>query len=150
MSKAKACPTSDSHHTLVMGKCLYFEETKMNYTEAKNNCADKMTSYGIGRLFEPKSYNMSEIVAAKANDILTADTWSWFWIGVNDIVQPDNFVYESNSLPISFTPNWAPIISYQPGNNIDNHKCIVVGFHPYLGVWANYECGSYEIFSVCE
>ena len=148
MIEAEACPSSDSHYALVMGQCLYFEETTMNYTEAKTNCANKMTSYGLGRLFEPKSYNMSEMVAAKAKDILAR---YYFRIGVNDIVQPDNYVYESNSIPIGFTPNWVPISSYQPGNNNNEYKCILVGCNQKgnVGMWADHKC-DVNVYSVCE
>ena len=117
----------------------------MNYTKAKTNCEDKMSIYGIGRLFEPKSYNMSEMVAAKANEILKNE---FFRIGVNDIVQPDNFVYDSNSMPIGFTPNWSQSSSYQ--NNNDSHKCIVIGIYLVnLGMWYDYTCEN-PYYSVCE
>ena len=64
----------------------------MNYEDAKSNCANKMARYGKGRLFEPKSYNMSEIVSAKAHEIFKG---GYFWIGINDIDQQYTYVYES-------------------------------------------------------
>merc|ERR1711962_1207381 len=90
------CPTSDPKYSWVNGKCLYFEKTSMNYEDAKSNCANKMARYGKGRLFEPKSHNMSEMVAAKANetfgDLEISTRRHAFRIGVNDIVQPDTYV----------------------------------------------------------
>ena len=87
----------------------------MNYADAKDNCATKMARYGKGRLYEPKSLDSSETVAAKFFELSLKD---WFYIGVNDKLQPDTYVYDSNSLPLSFTPNkWYDYSAYQPGNN---------------------------------
>merc|ERR1712062_358499 len=107
-----------------------------------------MARYGKGRLFEPKSINMSDMAAAKAFEIFNGD---FFRIGVNDIVQPDTYVYESNSVPITFTPNWySSSASYRPGNKVEKNKCIIVGSNSdALGEWVDYPCSNTR-YSICE
>ena len=117
----------------------------MNYADAKVNCANKMARYGKGRLYEPKSLDSSETVAAKANE-LSLD--NYFLIGVNDIVQPDTHVYDSNSMSLSFTPKWFDDNDHLPGNN---DTCInVCSFDgPWLGDWMDFPCTNNH-HSVCE
>jgi len=148
----ETCPTSDPYYALVIDQCLYFEKIEMNYTDAKVNCANKMARYGKGRLYEPKSLDSSETVAAKFFELSLID---YFYIGVNDIVQPDTHVYDSNSMPLSFTPKWYSDpdsdSDYRPVNQRGaKNTCIIVGSSTsFLGKWIDYWC--FDLFySVCE
>lgn len=141
-----ACPTSDRNYFLVNGKCLYIETTDMNRVDARTNCANKMAQYGKGVLLEPKSVSMSEMVSRKVQQIIGS---KYLHIGVNDIVQPDTYVYESNLTPISFTPNWyAGSATHRPGNNQISYKCTFLSLYE-IGEWVDYECTT-QWNSICE
>jgi len=152
------CPLSDPKYSLVNGACMYFENIQMTRTPARSNCENKMARYGKGRLVEPRSLEMNEMVAQKASDLMYVkdplNGCSYFQIGVNDIEKPDTYVYESNSEPISFTPIWYPSRLHSPGNNVTRNQCTVVGSNKsYLGQWADHKCDfpKYVDFcSVCE
>ena len=61
-----------------------------------------MSKYGKGKLFEPKSVTINDMVAEKANEIMGSKCTL---IGLNDFAEPGTFVYDSDSSPLSFTPN---------------------------------------------
>ena len=111
----------------------------MDHFEARANCETKKLVNGSGRLFEPKSHEISEMVAEKANEIF--DSENYYHIGVNDIAKPDTYVYDSTSLTITFTPKWDERKEYRPGNNEPERKCILVGHSKQeLGKWIDEEC----------
>ena len=144
------CPISDSRFFIVEDKCIFLEERSMNRTDATANCAKEMANYGIGRLFEPKSLEMNNEVATK---VFTLIGQYGVHIGVNDIAKPDDYVYDSDSTPISFSPKWYDIdsTSYSPGNGIAFHQCTFISMleNSYMGSWADYIC-SVPFYSICE
>ena len=100
----------------MMAKCFYLEEKIKTYNDAKTNCAKKP-----GRLFEPKSYESSVMVAKYVRDVSSRN---FFRIGVHDIDQQYNYVYESNSMEINFTPIWHKFFDEYITDA--NNKCILV------------------------
>merc|ERR1712083_144192 len=101
-------------------------------------CASKMAEYGFGRVFEPKSLNMSNVVTEKFQNILGE---KWYRIGVNDRENPGTFVYDSNSLPIDFVPNWVSNSSEGPDTTIEKYTCVIVSSRSLdFGVWINIKC----------
>ena len=61
----------------------------MSQTDAKTYCADKMSRIGKGRLFEPLSLAISDMVAAKALEIFDGDVFSGtrIYLKLSDIVE---------------------------------------------------------------
>ena len=51
--KVHPCPTSDPRYHIVDGLCLYYENTRLNFDDAIQNCHTKFQA--TGRLFEPKT-----------------------------------------------------------------------------------------------
>ena len=136
---------------MVNDKCLYFERTERNRTDARTNSANEMAKYGKGTLLEPESFSMCEMVTKKAYEIAGR---LYLHIGVNDIITPDPYVYESNSVPISFTPNWFRPTSIGNnmlyGNKNKNYKCTFLSSYTSgIGFWIDHPC-SLEWYSVCE
>ena len=128
----------------------------MSYKSANANCAKEMGNYGKGILFEPKSLDMNNMVASMAMRSLSSSNSSHIaaHIGVNDIMKPDTYVYDSDSTPITFSPKWYDehgITDHKPRNNISSHECIimVVSNDSYLGSWADYKCNT-PYPSICE
>ena len=151
------CPLSDPKYSLVNGACMYFENIEMTRTAARSNCESKMARYGKGRLVEPRSLEMNEMVAQKAFDLMYVkdplNGCSYFHIGVNDTEKPDTYVYESNLEPISFTPTWYDGVDHRPGNNKTRHQCTYVGSNKqFLDQWADHTSNwKYVLYcSICE
>ena len=124
----------------------------MSYKNASANCAKEMGKYGKGILFEPKSLNMNNMVANMARGLIGEHNLAH--IGVNDIIKPDTYVYESDSSAITFSPKWYDehgITDHKPRNNISSHECIIMVLtnDSYLGSWADYRC-NLPWASICE
>ena len=125
----------------------------MSFKSAKANCAKEMGKYGKGILFEPRSLNMNDMVANMAMRSLSSNQYCAH-IGVNDIMKPDTYVYDSDLTPITFSPKWYDehgITDHKPRNNISSHECIimVLSNDSYLGSWADYKC-NVPYPSICE
>ena len=123
----------------------------MNYADAKSNCLSKMVQYGFGRLFEPKSKSMNDLVATEANTVF----YDWLYIGFNDIATDMTYVFDSDNSPVlsAFSPKWYG--SYGPGGSRDAEDCGILSAY-YLqdntdiGDWAETDCESGTRRSICE
>ena len=119
----------------------------MNYADAKLNCLAKMEQYGFGRLFEPKSKSMNDLVATEFNTFFGND---WVWIGFNDIATDMTYVFDSDNSPVlsAFSPKWYG--SYGPGGSRDAEDCGILSASFSLGDWAETDCESGTRRSICE
>ena len=122
----------------------------MNYADAKSNCLSKMVQYGFGRLFEPKSKSMNDLVATEANTVF----YDWLYIGFNDIATDMTYVFDSDNSPVlsAFSPKWYG--SYGPGGNEDSLDCGILSAAYIegslaLGDWAESACSANRR-SICE
>jgi len=116
----------------------------LNYEDAKTNCAQKLAIHGKEMLYEPQSHKMNQMVAEKANEIFGFIDGS-FWIGVTRS-NTYNFVYDSNSMPLNFTPKWVELAS----DATTAWRCIFVFYDTWqLGKWQTYICFA-DYYSVCE
>ena len=61
-----------------------------------------------GKLFEPKTPEAN----SEVNNLAKAQGLVWYWLGINDVSEEGNFVYNSDGKAIGWT-NWA---SGQPDN----------------------------------
>ena len=153
--KNNTCPTSESGYIIVNNKCIYLESSHMNRANAKLNCLAKMECYGFGRLFEPKSKSMNNLVATEARNVFGND---WVYIGFNDIATDKTYVFDSDNSPVlsAFSPKWGP--SYGPGGNRDSQDCGVLSTFtlpvinniPELGDWGEFACEIGTYSSICE
>jgi len=150
--KKNTCPTSESGYIIVNNKCIYLESSRMNHANAKLNCLAKMECYGFGRLFEPKSKSMNDLVATEANNFFGN---AWVYIGFNDIATDKTYVFDSDNSPVlsAFSPEW--VNTYGPGAGRDSMDCGLLAAYNSgnvdIGDWGETECesGSYRR-SICE
>ena len=77
------CEVSNANYKVIDGSCYYFETTTMNYADAQTNCATKFGNL-VGGLFEPRTSNTNQLVAAEAANFVTAASDD-FWLGINDL-----------------------------------------------------------------
>ena len=80
LSHELQCP-SGSKYKVIEGICIYFETQKLNFAKASANCKTKFGNGNGGRLFEPKSLHMNQLVYEASVDV----GFSPRWIGVNDL-----------------------------------------------------------------
>ena len=144
------CPTSESGYIIVNNKCIYLESSAMTHANAKLNCLAKMECYGFGRLFEPKSKSMNDLVATETNTVFAS---YWVWIGFNDIATDMTYVFDSDNSPVlsAFSPKWHN--SYGPGGNKDSADCGILSLFKLgslaIGDWAESACAATRR-SICE
>ena len=153
--KKNTCPTSESGYIIVNNKCIYLESSRMNHANAKLNCLAKMECYGFGRLFEPKSKSMNDLVATEGNKIAFGN--DWVYIGFNDIATDETYVFDSDNSPVlsAFSPKWYLPQFYGPGGSKYLQDCgLLAAYNLYtvdIGDWAETECESgINRRSICE
>ena len=131
-------------YRLIQGKCFYFEWKYKNFKDAKENCKQKG-----GKLYEPMdAVVMKEI--AKISGIGPSYTNIWAWIGITDTAKEGNYVYESNSQSIKFSPPWAPL-GYGAQGISFNCIGLQVNGNSYRGTLADLKCSAYHsMYSICE
>ena len=141
-TKISKCPTGSPGYFLVGNKCIYHEETSLNWENAKKGCKDKFS--GGGRLHEPLSLQ-------EHNDVHAIVDYA-YWIGVDDLSQEGSFTYSSSGSKISMNLPW-----YGQGYSGTRGSCCncVLLFDGKKesdgsnGSWLDYDCArTYP--SVCE
>ena len=118
--------------------CFYFERRKLNYHEAQANCRTKFGQKHTGRLFEPRNFNVNNIIFDEAQSILKNQ--NPYWIGLTDLGRGGGFKYASNGqIPeLLFRLNGGDV-------DEDNEHCIKL----FGGKWHDELC-HYVYSSICE
>ena len=133
------CPTEKSEYKKINGRCFYFEKKTLSYNDAKENCREKLIWSGQGKLFEPSTLAENDKIAKISDSFFSTD---FVYIGVTDVSQEGQFVYNSNGIKINFSPIWH-------GRN-NGKNCICFGtWVPYIGKWYEGICSS-KRKSICE
>ena len=142
------CPTNSSGYYLVGNKCIYFEQTDLNWENAKKGCKNKFS--GGGRLFEPLSLQEHNDVFALI--ILQYKNYNnnvAYWIGVDDLSQEGSFTYSSSGSKIPFNLPWYDINGTPAGSRGSRYNCVWVQNGDDGGLWLDFECTD-TWPSVCE
>ena len=144
-----ACPTDSPGYHLVGNKCIYYEQTSLNWENAKKGCKDKFS--GGGRLFQPFSLQENNDVAAIIKRLYSK--LSNFWIGVDDLSQEGSFTYSSSGSKISFNLPWHEGTwenSTPWGRRGSGYNCVLMQYNSNSNAtWLDYDCKSTWL-SVCE
>ena len=125
------CPTDDSRYGLMDGRCVYFEQVRLTYEEAIENCHEKLETFGGGVLYEPNStHELKRIMkmgyGLSSTMSLSKGVW-WYWIGVTDIANEGQFTYNSSNQTINFNPEWVPHSQTQKwGSRGPSYNCVTV------------------------
>ena len=110
------CPTDDFRYKWISERCYFLEMERKNYGEAEANCPTKFSNGG--KLFEPMSLQVSELVWEAFKDTIL--TGYGPWIGVNDKGNPSVYKYTSSGSKVSF----AIPFNYKYYNANSSKECI--------------------------
>ena len=145
----EACLNGAGNYRLILGRCYFFQQTYMTHTEAAQNCKHRK-----GVLFEPRTKSENDLIHHAAEEMLSL---TWFegygdriHIGINDLKEEGEFVYESSGLPISFE-NWSfwdgsGDWSFWEGSGGREENCVMM--RKDYSVWYDVPC-DYLGKSVC-
>ena len=134
------CP-STINYKKIKGSCVYFEQKKLNWQEALDNCRNKFAS-GSGRLFEPRISSINQAVWEEADDKLGINSDGEFWLGMNDL-KDRTYRYESDGIEV-VNGMWR---IGQP--NEINHHCVAYHIRNEPGRWFDIDCSVLKM-SICE
>ena len=125
----------------ILDSCLWVppKETKLNYNDAYMFCKRKING---GKLFEPLSKIHNDYAGDLVNAIDGAAYINYLWIGINDHMEENKFVYTKSDEPILFE-NW---YENQPDNGT-TQNCI--GQNPNNAKWNDLGCKQEHRF-ICE
>ena len=88
-------------YQVILGKCFYFEETKMIFSSAKQNCLSLTKEGRSGKLAEPTTLQMTtKLVEAAKNTFGSGGVH----IGVEKIDNNGNMKYTSTGLKTPISP----------------------------------------------
>ena len=135
---------NDPRYKILDNQCFYFERKSLNFDSANDNCQEKLGA--SGRLYEPKSVSEMKTVGKLGDDVFPS--WTNVWLGVTDKRIESQFAYNSNGLPINFTPTWWPGYGSQGKGN----DCIFMRMpstNPYFTKWGDYSCTA-TYGSICQ
>ena len=136
VKKQFECPTENTNYRLISGRCYCYDSSYMTYEEAKRRCSSKFVG---GKLFEPESIAIFNLVVNTFKDL---PTWpKWAWIGVNEKNSENNFHYDSTGVKISFNPPWKS--GY---GNKNSNSCIMIWTNLK---WYDWPCPKTQTF-LCE
>ena len=124
----------------ILDSCLWVspKDMKLNHDSAYMHCSRKIPG---GKLLEPLSTAHNDF-ARNLIDAFDETNSAWIWIGINDIMEENRFVYTKSGMPILFE-NWN---AGQP-NGKTTENCIVQ--HPTSGKWYDRVCANTYRF-ICE
>ena len=105
---------------LLDDKYYYFNAGPANYDNAVASCINKG-----GKLFEPKNEKVNIEVTKLAKD----RGFDYFWLGINDKSQENNFVYANDGSPIIYE-NWCDpdCCLSSSGKPSGNGDCVWIGW----------------------
>jgi len=156
------CPTpvsgsnaSNYHH--ILGRCYYFEETPMNFTEAMENCETRFGTKkkNTGRLFEPRNSKVNDAVAEKGKTVANPEDQftgsEWIGIRTDSNITSNSTTYRNffwlsggNFTSLSYG-QW---FSGEPNNSGGDEKCVQI-YTLIDGTWNDIPCNQ-TYPSICE
>ena len=147
---AFTCPTEKSTPKSVFqeidGFCYHFNnERGRSYQQVENYCRNVFGPSMSGKVFEPPSLNVNDVVLKAANAALQINPLGIshiFWIGVTN----GDFKYKSNGLPVSI--NRIPWHIGQPSKSSRYTQCVNVS-SSHLKWYADLPC-SEKYHVICE
>ena len=91
------CPNEGNFRT-IDGGCYLFINERKNYDDAKSLCKNKIANGRTGHLVEPKTSAINKLIHDEAKGFTP-----YYWIGLNDIENENNWVYTSTGLQATTT-----------------------------------------------
>jgi len=139
------CPTEKSGYRILEDRCYFFESVNRGYSATQEYCKTAFGPYVVGKLWEPKSLKINNVVVAEAKNIFGTSV-AGIWIGISN---DGKFRYQSSGE----TATWdMPYYSeHQKTGNIGTRHCLFYNLN-YSNWRTNASCtGSpWVIYTVCE
>ena len=140
------CPTEKNGYRLIENQCYFFDRINRDYKIAQEKCKTVFGSNFIGKMWEPQSLHINNVVSSEAKSIFGTSVDHRFWIGITN---DGNFRYQSTGVPAEWR---MPYYSDTEKNGyIGTTHCL----HYYLmdSTWrtSDFCTGStFQHFTVCE
>merc|ERR1712008_532713 len=88
------CPTENSGYRILEDRCYFFEKVDRDYSATQEYCKTAFGPNVVGKLWEPKSLKINNVVGAEAKNIFgTSYSGYGFWIGISN---DGKFRYQSS------------------------------------------------------
>jgi len=132
------------YYKILDNQCFYFETEALNFDSANKNCQEKLGA--SARLYEPKSVSEMKKVATLGDEVFIYR--DGVWLGVTDKRIESQFAYNSNGLPVNFTPPWYS----DYGSKGKGNDCIIMGMtstSSSFTKWGDLSC-THTSGSICQ
>ena len=87
------CPTEKNGFRILEGQCYFFEKVNRDYSVTQEYCKTAFGQDVVGKMWEPQSLKINNVVSSEAKNIFGTSTYDGFWIG---ITKDGQFKYESS------------------------------------------------------
>jgi len=139
------CPTENSGYRILEDRCYFFEKVDRDYSVTQEYCKTAFGPNVVGKLWEPKSLKINNVVGAEAENIFGYNRY--FWIGISN---DGKFRYQSSGE----TATWdMPYYNkYQKTGRIGTSFCLYYNLYDSKWRTGSFCTGSgvYELYTVCE
>merc|ERR1712008_274175 len=137
------CPTEKNGYKLLENQCYFFEKVNRDYGVTQEYC---LTAFGpnfAGKMWEPQSLQINNVVGAEAERILGKS--KYVWIGItNDGL----YKFQSNGVPVAYEMPYA--YESHRTNYIGTNYCLA--YYLVISKWDTSYClgSSTQHYTVCE
>merc|ERR1712129_432760 len=77
-------PTENSGYRILEDRCYFFEKVDRDYSVTQEYCKTAFGPNVVGKLWEPKSLKINNVVGAEAKNIFGSSRYDGFWIGISN------------------------------------------------------------------
>jgi len=137
-------------YQVILGKCFYFEKTKMRFSSAKQNCLSMTKQGRSGKLAEPTTLQITAKLLQAAENTFGKQG---VHIGVEKIDNNGNMKYTSTGIKTPISPWNVSGSGVKAGGMKEPYICMWLFHSSVAKIWQDCpdsSSSSYSLFSVCE
>ena len=140
----ETCKNLGSNYRFILDTCYYFEKSKSQYDEAKQNCQGKFGSNTDAKLMEPKTMERFEKIRKLAKTILERGAEILTGFEKNDNAGTD--VRHTSDMSRALIKPW------QGNGDTDDHAQPYLRFMAHSNMWndGDNDMGGQGFHSICE
>ena len=83
------CPTEKNGYRLIENQCYFFDRINRDYKIAQEKCKTVFGPHFVGKMWEPQSLHINNIVSSEAKSIFGTSVDHRFWIGEHSHMTSD-------------------------------------------------------------